>query len=100
MFLIYFYAMAAASAVVAAQAQQREKENVRRRSVGLPPLPSPQPVLISEKEQREIARESRRDEIVFWLLMIFSGAVFTAPFAAFFYVVIKLAFAKQGIDWP
>lgn len=99
-FHVYFWAAAAAQELAKAQYQKREQENARRRAVGLPPLPPVTEPIISEKEKRERRREDIKCEVVFWSMIVFFGLIFTAPFAALLYVVIKLVFVKNGIDFP
>lgn len=69
-----------------------KKENQHRAAAGAP--------FISDKEQRALDRESRLSDLFFWTWIVIGGMIFTAPFAAFAYAVIKFSFAKQGIEWP
>ena len=83
---------------VSAAASQIELANQkRRRDMGLPPsLPPPKTPAQIEQERRE----DRMASAMLTLYIVLYGLAFAAVPTLFIYCVIKIAFARQGIQWP
>jgi hypothetical protein len=83
MLYVVFIAMEVASQVAAADAK-------RRKDAGIPPAPPPPPPTWLE----------RLGEVFGWALILSPALAIPTCVGMAMYVVIKIAFAKEGLDFP
>ncbi len=89
------FIIAAQASAIAAKAMAAR--NAERAKLGLPPI---EPTKLSPEETARLEKLSKEGDFLMITWLIFGGILFTVPWAAFIYCVIKIAFARQGIPWP
>jgi len=95
MIFLPFQIAAMCSSIAIQQAARQEAERIR---LGLPLPPPPPPK--SPEEIAHLEKLSRQGDRLMIAWFLFGAVCFTAPPTLLLYIVIKIAFAKQGIQWP